>query len=190
MASLVDSDIVLSDRLEQMRDEYGARAMVAYDRLHEVGIRSRGMYGPSRDTVDELPDYSTTTAGDLSSHPVGIAPDGCTIFSGLYLSDLSLFSLVPLPINSAELKYGKFYTFDYCRSVNDALAEIAEANVKRKNEPIMLALGLKKPTVNKAPLPKTEQRRLSTRLGLRQSQDDSRGGQRRQRQLASISTPV
>lgn len=142
---LIESSSQLCERLEQLHDAFGARALVPQDRLEEIGTPAPRQYGRPQDN-EELPDYSTATTGDQNVDICDTQSSNIgSIFSGLTLADLSSLSLIALPLNSAELKYGKFYTNDYCRSVSEPLEALSETPMKQKAKAMSEVLGLREP---------------------------------------------
>lgn len=142
---LIESSIQMFERLAQLEDSFGAIALVPQERLEEIGSQGPRHYGRPHDN-EELPDYSTATSGNQNTDVFDTQPsDRNSIFSGLTLADLSFLSLVALPLNSAELKYGKFYTNDYCRSVSEPLEALSETPMKQKAKAMSKVLGLRPP---------------------------------------------
>lgn len=144
---LIESSSQIYERLEQLQDTFGARSLVSQQRLEETGTHAPRQYGRPQDN-EELPDYSTATTGDRNVDVSASEPsDRNSVFSGLTLADLSSLSLVALPINSAELKYGKFYTNEYCRSVSEPLEALSETPMKQKAREMSKVLGLRAPGI-------------------------------------------
>lgn len=130
--------------MQQMQDVFGARAVVPQTRLEEVTNHAPPGYSVPVSRTEELPEYSQAT--NASHNPDGsvtIRPDGLSVFSGLTLADISILSLIPLPLHSGELRYGELYSNEYCRSVNEELANLAEKNLKQKNLQLSKVLGLR-----------------------------------------------
>jgi hypothetical protein len=119
--------------------------LVSPGRLEETGFPAPRQYGRPEDN-EELPDYSAATTGSQNGDVANAQSTArISIFSGLTLADLSSLSLIALPLNSAELKYGKFYTNDYCRSVSEPLEVLSETPMKHKAKAISKVLGLRAP---------------------------------------------
>lgn len=130
-----------------MRDIFGARALVPEERLEAALDREPPRYSVPADNRSQstLPDYTARTAsGAHTDGSVTIQATSRTIFSGLTLGDVSILSLLPLPIVCDELRYGpEFYTFEYSRLVNDSLSALAEKNVREKAKQMCTILGLR-----------------------------------------------
>lgn len=159
--------------MQQMRDVFGARALVPRERIEAVTMHAPPGYSVPVAHSEELPEYSRTGInGQNEDGSVTIRPGSWSIFSGLTFADVSILSLIPLPLHSGELRYGVLYTNEYCRAVNEDLGKLADQSVKQKNLHLAKILGLRAVGSNH------EQESFARRVGLQYDDYSTRGGPR------------
>lgn len=131
--------------MRALNDSFGARGLVPPERLEHISQREPPGYSGETVRSDEVPGYTERTlSGFNADGSVTIRATAWTIFSGLTLRDISILTLIPLPITSGELRYGNnFYTADFCRDINPALGELMEMNIKAKTKKMAELLGLR-----------------------------------------------
>lgn len=143
---VLQRNAALAQRIRQVTDIFGARALVPSERLAAIVAGGPPAYSVPTSLAEELPDYSAAVSNGVNADgSITIRPTAWSVFSGLTLGDASILSLIPLPIRSNELRYGtRFYTFEYSRRVNEQLGELAEKNTRSKTEALTQILDLRK----------------------------------------------
>lgn len=136
----------LAQKIRRMQDSFGARSLVPSVRLEAIAARGPPAYSVPTSLAEDLPDYSAAVSHGVNTDgSVTIRATDWSVFSGLTLADVSILSLIPLPIRSEELRYGdRFYTFEYSRRVNEQLDELVEKNTRNKAEALAQILDLRK----------------------------------------------
>lgn len=159
-----------------MRDVFGARALVSRERVEQVSDHAPPGYSvPVAQTQDEeLPGYSDATSGARNEDgSITIRPGGYSIFTGLTLADISILSLVPLPLHSGELRYGELYSNEYCRAVNEELGKLSDQSLQQRNYHLSRILGLRNVGSN------WEEEGFARRVGLQYDDYSRRDGRLR-----------
>ena len=183
--SLLQSDGSLAHRMHRLQDVFGSRALVPRERLEAIAALPPPGYSIPAPTNEQLPDYTATdtpSSTQNQSHQdtndnrggnnnndgsTTIRPGGSwSIFSSLTLADISILSLIPLPLESGNVRYSRFYTSSYCRSVNDELGALAESNTKNKAGPLARILGLRE--VGQ----KAKDERFARRMGMKYDEEN------------------
>jgi hypothetical protein len=154
---LLESSMILTERMSRLQDPADALALIPRERLHETGHVNlpQRYYGRPADD-QEPPDYGQCNDdADISNEATMTTTmamaDDISIFTGLTLADLSALSLIPLPLNSEEVKYGRFYTRAFSDSVRESLEVLLASPSKYKSLPMCRLFGLRAPGAGTSP---------------------------------------
>ena len=151
ITQILQDNTSLADRMRNLEDIFGARALVSQDRQTEAINRPPPGYSvPTPGNAEVLPDYTDTAPNGATNADgsITIQPIGWSIFAGLTLDDIRILSLIPVPLVSGELRYGEMYTFEYSRKVDLRLGNLMEQPTKQKVKGIVEILGLKQNTAS------------------------------------------
>lgn len=116
---LIQSNDVLLNGLQELRGTLYERYLLA-----EKWAISKAIIPSSHDDPDipgqsQPPSHTSAMEHNRSTSKGPL--DSRSRFSDLTLADFHIPSLIPLPIRSAEIKNGTFYTLAYCQFVHEKL---------------------------------------------------------------------
>lgn len=154
MTRLLSSNSDLALRMRRLRDTFGARSMAR---------RAIPNYAPVAQNAPRLPADRTSSASSISEASASTAsgqsgqqatdsevvppPQLWSIFSGYNLADITVLSMIPLPVLTLELRDNEFYTFDFAQRVSDDLVELMQLDPGQQGTSKMLRVILSKPVV-------------------------------------------
>ncbi|KJZ79688.1 hypothetical protein HIM_01157 [Hirsutella minnesotensis 3608] len=124
ITDMLQSDVLLAVKLNNLQDVFGAKKLVAVSRLEEIARRPPPKYSVPK--TDERPPAYTEADSSLvhADGSVTIPHESWSVFSGLTLADVSATPLLPLPLKHTELRHSHVYApgfVDFKRRASEEL---------------------------------------------------------------------
>ncbi len=144
LLAILQTNPRLAERARDLDDVFEIKSLISTARLDDTESRGPPPYGQPTSEFDQLPQYSPpAVTGTCKDGSISIGFAQHTVFSGLTLADISIFSLVALPIVCDELRYGnEFYTAEYCSRVHHQLTDLVEKRSRKKSYWLAVILGV------------------------------------------------
>lgn len=164
--NLIRSNQQLLDRIKQLRDTFGAKYPLAQKWPMKVTMPSP--LDPR--ILGQPPTYTGDMDTNRNCGMLVNSSNSNFMLSGMTLADIPKLSLIPLPIDSSEIRNGTLYSFDYCRSASDELDAVSESQRTQKTRGMSKVLGLREPGPGRVNVSRTGRRERAHPTGLSSSE--------------------